>query len=101
MKYCIQINDMKPVMFEEKCEFPSMNPQATTIRQLIKTHKANNPIRPAVKWRNTPTYKLSNHTTSILMHLLNLPIVFTMKEQPNPLTRFKRDFNLQPRTGIL
>jgi len=32
MKYCIQINDTKPVMFEEKYEFLNMNPQAATIR---------------------------------------------------------------------
>jgi len=32
MKYCILINDTKPVTFEEKCEFPNMNPQATTMR---------------------------------------------------------------------
>jgi hypothetical protein len=32
MKYCIPINATKPVTFEEKCEFPNMNPQATTIR---------------------------------------------------------------------
>jgi hypothetical protein len=78
-----------------------MNPQATTIRELIKTHKANNPITSAVKWGNTPIYKLSKHITSILIHLLNLPNAFTIKEQPNPLTRHKRDFNLQPTTGTL
>jgi hypothetical protein len=80
MKYCIQINDTKPVTFEEKCEFLNTNPQATTFTELIKTHKVNNPIRPAVKWRNTSTYKLSKHITSILIHLLNLPNAYTIKE---------------------
>lgn len=35
MTYCIQINDIKLVTFEEKCEFLNMTPQATTIRELI------------------------------------------------------------------
>jgi hypothetical protein len=100
MKYCIQINDTKPVTFEEKCEFLNMNPQATTIRELIKTPKQT--IQSGQQSNGeTPTYKLSKHITSILIHLLHLPNAFTIKEQPKPLTRLKRDFNLQPRTGIL
>jgi len=36
-----------------------MNPSAPSIKGLIKLHKPEHPIRPVVKWRGAPAYKLA------------------------------------------
>jgi hypothetical protein len=62
-----------------------MNPSALTIKGLIKLHKADQPIRPVVNWRNAPAYKLARLFTDKLNLLAPLPNAFNIKNAQNLL----------------
>jgi hypothetical protein len=48
------------------------------INGLIKLHKDNNPIRPVINMRSSPSYNLSSLITKYLNKLLNLPFSFNV-----------------------
>jgi len=50
-----------------------MNPTAPTTKGLIKKHKPEHPIRPVVKWRGAPAYKLARLLTQKMKQLAPLP----------------------------
>ena len=56
-----------------------MKTSAPSIKDLIKTHKPEQPIRPVVNWRNAPTYKLSKPFTRKVKKLNPLPHSFKIK----------------------
>jgi hypothetical protein len=58
------------------------NPPPPVINGLIKLHKENNPIRPVINMRTSPTYKLAGFTSKCLSRLLNLPFSFNVKNSP-------------------
>ena len=55
-----------------------MNPSAPTIKGLIKLHKPDQPIRPVVKWRNVPAYKLAKLFIQKVGHLAPLPNAYNI-----------------------
>jgi hypothetical protein len=57
----------------------NLNPSASTIKGLIKLHKNDQPIRPVVKWRNAPAYKLARHFSSLITRHAPLPNTFNIK----------------------
>jgi len=56
-----------------------MNPSAPSIKELIKIHKEDQPIRPVVNWRNAPAYFLSKLFTNKINHLSPLPYAFNIR----------------------
>jgi len=50
-----------------------MNPSAPTIKGLTKVHKAGQPIRPVVNWRNAPAYNLAKLFSQKMRQLAPLP----------------------------
>jgi hypothetical protein len=53
----------------------NLNPSTPT----IKLHKAVQPIRSVVNWRNAPAYKLARHFTCKISQLAPLPNTFNIK----------------------
>jgi hypothetical protein len=75
-----QINKSDTILPKtEKWKFTILNPEAPTLKALIKLHKENNPIRPIISWCNSLAYKISKHITQMLQQVLNLPNTFNIK----------------------
>ena len=72
-------NSTKLINPDSRWKFINLNPSAPTIRGLIKLHKADQPIRPVVNWRNAPAYKLSKLLADKIQHLSPLPYTFNIK----------------------
>jgi len=66
-----------------------MNPSAPTIKGLIKLHKPDQPIRPVVNWRSTPTYKLAKLLTQKAGHLTLLPNAFNTENSKDLIHKLK------------
>jgi hypothetical protein len=56
-----------------------MNPSPANKRGLIKIHKAEAPIRPIINWQQAPAYNLAKLFSERLMHDLQLPFTFNIK----------------------
>lgn len=70
----------KPLIHkDEKWKFIYLNPSPPTIRGLIKIHKTDSPIRPIVKWKNAPAYKLTIKLSNKLEIYIRLPHIFNVK----------------------
>jgi hypothetical protein len=63
----------------EKWKYINMNPKSPYIFGNIKLHKADQPIRPTVNWRNSPGYKLAVHVSKILKQKIRLPNTFNVQ----------------------
>jgi hypothetical protein len=57
----------------------TMNPTSPHIRGLLKVHKPDSLIRPAVNWTNAPAYKLAKHLVQFLAINLPLPYAYNIK----------------------
>jgi len=44
---------------DEKWKYINLNPEAPSIRGLVKIHKEDSPIGPIISWKNAPAYKLA------------------------------------------
>jgi hypothetical protein len=64
---------------EHKWKIKSMNPTPPVIKGLVKLHKENNPIRPVINMRTSPSYKFSSFVSKQLSTLLQLPFSFNVK----------------------
>jgi hypothetical protein len=74
------INECKDTLPKEtKWRHVSLNPTAPKIRDLIKIHKEDSPIRPVVNWKNTPAYKLARSLVKKLQTHVALPYAFNIK----------------------
>jgi hypothetical protein len=62
-----------------KCKYRSMNPTAPNLHATIKLHKQNTPIRPLVKWRNSPAYNMAKLVTKTLKETLNLQFTYNIE----------------------
>jgi hypothetical protein len=71
------------------------NPPPPVINGLIKLHKDNNPIRPVINMRSSPSYKLSSFVTNCLGNLLGLPFLFNVKNSPQ-LIQDLTDLRFEP-----
>jgi hypothetical protein len=68
------VNNSKTLIpSESKWKYLNLNPTAPTIKGLIKLHKPGHPIRPVVKWRRAPTYKLAQLFTQKIKQMAPLP----------------------------
>jgi hypothetical protein len=67
---------------EQKWKLKSMNPTPPAINGLIKLRKENNPIRPVVNMRTSPSYKLAGFVSKWLSTLIQLPFSFNVKNSP-------------------
>jgi len=62
-----------------KWKYINLNP-SPTVRDLIKIHKADSPVRPIVNWTNDPEYKLAkmlSKNLEILIRSLSLSLSLT------------------------
>jgi len=50
-----------------------MNPNAPSIKGLIKLQKPGHPIRPVVYWKGAPSYKLARLFTQKIKMMVPLP----------------------------
>jgi hypothetical protein len=57
----------------------NLNPAALNVRELIKIHKPEQPIRPVVNRRNAPTRKLAKFLPDILKRHITLPNAYNVK----------------------
>ena len=64
---------------ENKGKFINLNPEPPSLRELIKVHKTNMPIRPIVNLKNAPSYKLAKLFTGILKSYIPLPNVYNVQ----------------------
>jgi hypothetical protein len=47
---------MSIILKDERWKYINLKPTPPTIGGFINLHKADSPIRPKVKWENTPAY---------------------------------------------
>jgi hypothetical protein len=60
-------------------KFINLNPTPPRIQGVIKVHKIDAPIRPVINWQNAPTYRLSQHFSTIINTHIPLPYTFNVK----------------------
>jgi len=54
------INEWRDIIpKDEKWKYINLNPEAPSIRGLVKIHKEDSPIGPIISWKNVPAYKLA------------------------------------------
>jgi hypothetical protein len=73
-----------------KWKYINLNPSAPTIKGLIKLHKADQPIRPIVNWRNASAYKLAKLLTQKIHELSPLPYTFNISNTPHLIQQLKQ-----------
>jgi hypothetical protein len=73
-----------------KGKFINLNPSAPTIKGLIKLHKADQPIRPVVNWRNAPAYKLAKLLSQKVHDLSPLPYTFNINNTADLIEQLKQ-----------
>ena len=62
------INECRSVIQKsDKWKLVNLNTTAPAMSGLIKVHKEGVPIRPVVKWRNAPGYKLAQMLVKVLL----------------------------------
>jgi hypothetical protein len=66
-----------------------MKPSAPSIKGLIKLHKADQPIRPVVNWRNAPAYRLSRLFTDKTNYMAPLPNYLNLKNSQDLLKKLE------------
>jgi hypothetical protein len=71
-----------------KWKYVNMNPTAPLIHGLVKLHKQDRPIRPIVKWKESPGYKLSKQI-NILLKVLTFPYSFNVHNSHSLSVPFK------------
>lgn len=49
------------------------------MNRTVKLHKLDKPMRPIVKWKNSPGYKLAKHINTLLNKTLSLPNALTFR----------------------
>jgi len=64
---------------EKKGRLINLNPETPPMKGLIKIHKEGTPIRPVVKFRNAPSYKLARMLTDILKTHIPMPNVYNVQ----------------------
>jgi hypothetical protein len=83
----------------QKWKLKNPKPTPPKINGLIKLHKDNNPIRPVINMRSSPSYNLSSFITKHLNKLLNLPFSYNVKNSQHLIQdlidlRFETQFRL-------
>jgi hypothetical protein len=74
------MNDSKNIIDPTvKWKYINMNPSAPRIHGTIKLHKPEKPIRPIVKWTDSPGYKLAKYLNTTLNNILLLPYAFNVQ----------------------
>jgi hypothetical protein len=81
-----QINKSDIILHKtEKWKFANLNPEAPSLKALIKLHKENKPIRLIISSCNSPAYKISKYITQTLQQVLNLPNTYNVKNIKNSI----------------
>jgi hypothetical protein len=71
-----------------------MDLNAPHIFGMIKLHKPQNPIRPIVNWKGSPSYKLAKFITSKLKEIIQLPNIYNIQNSINLIENLnKLDIN--------
>jgi hypothetical protein len=74
------INECQTIIPKEnRWKNVNLNLTAPNHNRLIKIHKPEAPIRPVVKWKNTPAYKAAKTLTRNLLTYIPLPYCFNVK----------------------
>jgi hypothetical protein len=60
-----------------------MNPKAQHMVGMIKLDKHQNPIRPIVNWKDSPSYKLAKFITLKLKEIIQLPNAYNIQNSIN------------------
>jgi len=66
-----------------------MNPSAPTIKGLIKVHKAGQPIRPVVNWKNAPAYNLAKSFSQKNEAACLLPNTYNIENTRNLIDKLR------------
>jgi hypothetical protein len=86
------LNKCKDIINRDtKWKYVNMNPSAPHIFGLIKLHKPQNPIRPIVNWKDSPSYKLAKFITSRLKDITQLPNIYNVQNSINLIENLNKN----------
>jgi hypothetical protein len=68
---------------DKKWKYINLNPSTPSVRDLIKFHTVDAPIRPIVDWTNAPAYKLAKLLVKQLQLHTPLLHAFTVQNTPH------------------